>query len=100
MLRLSLRPVPAADAPSVAAATVVAPKPPAKAAPGAVVAEITQGGDDLRVKFPFGAPTPAAVFRRADTLWVVFDTKREMDVQALNEDSSQTVRNAEADAAG
>jgi hypothetical protein len=25
-------------------------------------------------RFPFAAPTPAAVFRRADTVWLVFDT--------------------------
>lgn len=63
------------------------------AAAGAVVAELRQG-DDLRVKFPFGAPTPAAAFGRADSLWLVFDTQRDLDVEALNADTSQTIRSA------
>ena len=84
-------PAPAVAPPPIAAAKQVAAKAGAPAGPGAVVAEMRQG-DDLHIKFPFGAPTPAAVFRRADTLWVVFDSKRELDVQALSTDTSQTIR--------
>ncbi len=40
-----------------------------------VIAELRRQGDNLRLFFPFAAPTPAAVFQRADTLWLVFDTK-------------------------
>lgn len=29
----------------------------------------------VRVKFPFDRDTPSAVFRRADTLWMIFDTR-------------------------
>ena len=39
--------------------------------------------------FPFAAPTPAAVFRRADTLWLVFDTAAPIDLRALQADTSQ-----------
>jgi tetratricopeptide (TPR) repeat protein len=77
-------PVPAAAMP---------PKPAAPATSGAVVAELRQG-DELRIKFPFGAPTPAAAFSRADSLWVIFETKRDLDVEALNGDGSQTIRSA------
>jgi hypothetical protein len=72
----------------------VSPKAATPPAPGALVAQMMRQGDDLRIKFPFGAPTPAAVFRRADTLWVVFDTKREMDVQVLDADPTGTIRSA------
>ncbi|HET7678988.1 MAG TPA: tetratricopeptide repeat protein [Xanthobacteraceae bacterium] len=84
-----------APAPGPGPAPVIAepPKPAGRAVAGAVVAEMRQG-DDLRIKFPFEAPTPAAVFRRADTLWVVFDTQRDMDVQALDSDASGTIRSA------
>ena len=38
-----------------------------------VVADVRRHGDALRITFPFAQPTPAAVFRRADTIWLVFD---------------------------
>jgi tetratricopeptide (TPR) repeat protein len=85
----SERPAPVA----AAAAAATPPKLITPATSGAVVAELRQG-DELRIKFPFGAPTPAAAFSRADSLWVIFDTKRDMDVEALNGDGSQTIRSA------
>ena len=39
-----------------------------------VRATIKRNGDNVSLTFPFDAPTPAAVFRRADTVWLVFDT--------------------------
>ena len=83
----------AAENAAPASAAAMPPKTAAPPIPGAVVAELRQG-DELRIKFPFGAPTPAAVFSRADSLWLVFDTKRDIDVEALNGDSSQTIRSA------
>jgi tetratricopeptide (TPR) repeat protein len=79
-------------APPVSAAAMP-PKSGAATTSGAVVAEVRQG-DELRIKFPFGAPTPAAAFSRADSLWVIFETKRDIDVEALNGDGSQTIRSA------
>ena len=40
-------------------------------------------------------PTAAAVFRRADTLWIVFDSKSALDLSALVDEPSNTVREAE-----
>ena len=34
----------------------------------AVVAEVRRQGENVKLTFPFAAPTPSAVFRRADTL--------------------------------
>ncbi|MFL6791300.1 MAG: tetratricopeptide repeat protein [Bradyrhizobium sp.] len=41
--------------------------------------------DGLRVTFSLGAPTPAALFRRADTVWLVFDSTAPMDVAPIRE---------------
>jgi tetratricopeptide (TPR) repeat protein len=59
-----------------------------------VTAELRRNGDNLRIAFPFAAQTPAAVFQRADTVWLVFDTKIVIDIGVLNNDQSKTIRSA------
>jgi tetratricopeptide (TPR) repeat protein len=59
-----------------------------------VIAELRRQGDNLRLSFPFVAPTPAAVFQRADTLWLVFDTPAEVDIRALENEQSKVIRSA------
>lgn len=44
----------------------------ASAAP--ITPEASQTGSTIRITFPFQRETPAAVFRRGDTLWMLFDT--------------------------
>jgi tetratricopeptide (TPR) repeat protein len=39
--------------------------------------------DGLRVTFPLGVATPAAAFRRGDTVWLVFDTSKPIDVEPI-----------------
>ncbi|MGB8400235.1 tetratricopeptide repeat protein [Bradyrhizobium sp.] len=39
--------------------------------------------DGLRVEFRFAAATPAALFRRADTVWLVFDSTEPLDVEPI-----------------
>jgi tetratricopeptide (TPR) repeat protein len=64
-----------------------------KANPNAVVvARTQQSGDRLRLELPFAAPTPAAVFQRADTLWLVFDTPAQIDLTALLADNDNGMR--------
>ena len=41
------------------------------------------------------APTAAAVFHRADTLWIVFDSKADIDLSALEGETSRTIRGAD-----
>lgn len=43
---------------------------------GVVTPQVTTTGSTVRVAFPFDTDTPAAVFRRGDTLWMVFDTSQ------------------------
>jgi tetratricopeptide (TPR) repeat protein len=59
-----------------------------------VMVELRRHGDNLRIAFPFAAPTPAAVFQRGDALWLVFDTKAPVDIGVLNNDQSKTIRSA------
>jgi hypothetical protein len=48
-----------------------------------VVVQVKQQGDTLHLEFPFAAQTAAAVFMRADTLWVVFDSTVPIDIATL-----------------
>ena len=43
-----------------------------------------------------GHPTHDAVFRRADTVWLVFDTDAAIGVAALNPEQGKTIRSATA----
>ena len=67
--------------------------PPASAKAGdGIAVEMSREGTNLKLSFPFGTPTAAAVFSRADILWVVFDTKSAIDLSALDGESSRTIR--------
>ena len=46
----------------------------------------------MRIEFPFATATPAAVFQRADTLWLVFDTPTQIDLTAIQADNDNGVR--------
>jgi tetratricopeptide (TPR) repeat protein len=74
---------PAAPAP---VATTEAPPAPVRAdarpASGVVKAAFEQKDGQLFVRFPWAAPAGAAVFRRGDAVWVVFDTAARIDLSA------------------
>ena len=71
---------PATDAPKPA----VTSSPPAEArASGKPMVEAQRDSDGLRVTFSFPGATPAALFRRADTVWMVFDTLDAIDVDPI-----------------
>ncbi|WKA26834.1 tetratricopeptide repeat protein [Bradyrhizobium roseum] len=54
-----------------------------KAADKAATVDARRDSDGLRVKFSFPGPTPAALFRRADTVWLVFDHAGPIDVESI-----------------
>lgn len=81
-------PAPAADAVPAKAETAA----PAKSSSSVVQVGMQGGADAATATFPFIAPTPAAAFVRADTLWMVFDTARVIDVSAIEQ--SPMVRQA------
>jgi hypothetical protein len=53
---------------------------------------LVHDGLNLKLSFPFMSPIAAAVFNRADTLWIVFDTTSDIDLGALNDEASRTIR--------
>ncbi|WP_029586601.1 hypothetical protein [Bradyrhizobium sp. URHD0069] len=71
--------------------TLAAPElPPATMSPpvskaGAAAASVSamRDSDGLRLTFSFAAATPAALFRRADTVWLVFDSLKPVDVEPI-----------------
>jgi tetratricopeptide (TPR) repeat protein len=54
--------------------------PTANGTPGVVAAHTSDG---LSLTFSFGAPVPAALFRHADTLWLVLDSVKPIDVEPI-----------------
>ncbi len=54
-----------------------------KAADKAATVEARRDSDGLRVVFSFAGPTPAALFRRADAVWLVFDHAKPIDVEPI-----------------
>ena len=99
---------PASPSPPASAPAAAAEAPKAASAPAAnteaerpapnpkatVVAGVHQSGNGLRVEFPFALPTPAAIFYRADTLWLVFDSAAPIDLSAFQNDNESGAREA------
>ena len=65
---------------SVKAAPAEAPAAPQ---PTVASVDVRRDSDGLRVIFPLQVATPAAAFRRGDTVWLVFDTPKPIDVEAI-----------------
>lgn len=51
--------------------------------PAAASVDARRDSDGLRVTFPIPVANPAAAFRRGDTVWLVFDTPKPIDVAAI-----------------
>ena len=83
-----------ADAPkkmTAAAPPAAAAKPEAKSetkaeakpTEDAVKVDAWRDSDGLRLTFTFPSATPAASFRRGDTVWLIFDSKRPLDIEPI-----------------
>ncbi|WP_439409459.1 tetratricopeptide repeat protein [Bradyrhizobium sp. DASA03076] len=68
----------AKDAPKPAPVEAQAGSPPPVAS-----VDARRDSDGLRVAFPLSVATPAAAFRRGDTVWLVFDSPKPIDVEAI-----------------
>lgn len=82
-----------AAAPSFPPGTAAAP---ADERAGTVMADMVRQGGVLKLSFPFAEPTAAAVFRRGEVLWLIFDTEKPIDVAALTKDKSGTFRDVQS----
>src|SRR5947209_2317412 len=81
------------DPPATIPAREVNPAVPADPPP-AVVVEVRRQGEAVRLTFPFVVPTPAAVFRRGDTISLVFDSQAPIDINKITAQSGRSIRNA------
>lgn len=90
-------PTPVAQVPVAAQtppADTVEPQPPAAAESGPLTDEVqasvalAQGG--VQIQFSFREPVAAAVFRRGARIWMVFDTKRTINVSELLADRTRS----------
>ena len=71
------------EAAKAATPAVSGPPPESGAKDKIPSVEARRDSDGLRVTFSFAAPTPAALFRRADTVWLVFDQTTPIDVEPI-----------------
>lgn len=74
---------PEAPKPEAPKADVAKPQARIAAAEGAATVEAIRDSEGLRVTFGFGQVTPAALFRRGDTVWMVFDSTKPLDVDPI-----------------
>ena len=91
---------PAGKAPPPGIKPAAAPTPLAKPkqageGDGKIAVELDRHNENLKLTFDFSSPTAAAVFDRADTLWLVFDSKADIDLSALSNEATRTIRSAE-----
>jgi hypothetical protein len=55
---------------------------------------VRRNSEGLRLMIPFTQPTPAAVFVRADALWMIFDSEMPLDISQITRDGGAIVRDA------
>ncbi len=76
--------IPPAAAQALPNPTLAAPEPPqAKAVDSAASVSARRDSDGLHLMFSFATATPAASFRRADTVWLVFDSLKPLDIEPI-----------------
>jgi tetratricopeptide (TPR) repeat protein len=54
-----------------------------KASESAAVVGARRNSDNLSLTFSFATATPAALFRRADTVWLIFDSTKPIDLEPI-----------------
>lgn len=67
---------------------------------GPIIPQVTSTAGTIRVAFPFDHDTAAAVFRRGDTVWMVFDTVEDIQPPSPADALSEIASNVEVVAAG
>jgi tetratricopeptide (TPR) repeat protein len=90
-------PAPAAATPKKAAPAIsetpAETRPPRANAAGDSPAsvEARRSSDGVSLTFSFAAATPAALFRHADTVWLVFDSTKPIDIEPIRSKSGSIV---------
>ena len=60
-----------------------------------IAVELRHDGSSVRLSFPFATPTASAVFQRAGTLWIVFDSNADIDLAALRNAKASDILSAD-----
>ncbi|MGZ5864315.1 MAG: tetratricopeptide repeat protein [Xanthobacteraceae bacterium] len=68
---------------SEATAVQAAPAAEASAPVASITATVRRQGEGFQLTFPFGEPVAAAVFARTDSLWLIFDATKLIDLGAI-----------------
>ncbi len=92
-------PATAPVAPEVPVAGMNTEMPPlvvaSKSADEPVLVTISRNTGKFSITLPFGEATSGAIFRRNDTVWIVFDTTRLLNLADLANDTSRMIRSFE-----
>ncbi|MEA2883962.1 MAG: hypothetical protein QOH32_3218, partial [Bradyrhizobium sp.] len=81
-------PTPAAPAPVKPAAAEAPQTPPAKTTDSV---EARRNSDGLRLTFSFAGAVPAAMFRRADVIWMIFDSAKPLDLEPVRREAGLVI---------
>jgi tetratricopeptide (TPR) repeat protein len=88
-------------APAVAAAPPkigpASAEPPVEIKPAAVDrVEVNRNSDGLRLSFSFASAAPAALFRRADVVWLIFDSAKPVDLEPIRREAGSVIGDVSA----
>lgn len=53
--------------------------------------QVKRTSDSVQLTFPFDASTAAAIFRRADSIWLIFDTDKAIDTKAIEREGGPAI---------
>jgi tetratricopeptide (TPR) repeat protein len=90
-------PAVAAPPPAAAGVAPLKPMPAASEAPAktgvssAGSVDAKRSSDSLRLTFSFASPVPAALFRRADVAWLVFDSADPIDLEPIRREGGSII---------
>jgi tetratricopeptide (TPR) repeat protein len=102
----AMKPQPVAPAVSATAPAREMPAPPVVTAPPRIVpasaepsaqsragdkVEAKRNSDGLRLTFSFAGSVPAALFRRADVAWLVFDSAKPLDLEPIRREAGSVI---------
>ena len=77
------QPAPGTPKPEPTKATADVPAPEPIPGDNAATVSAIRDSEGLHVRFSFATVTPAALFRRADTVWLAFDTTKPLDIAPI-----------------
>jgi tetratricopeptide (TPR) repeat protein/outer membrane biosynthesis protein TonB len=71
--------------------------PQAEIKPAAVdKVEANRNSDGLRLTFSFASAAPAALFRRADVVWLIFDSAKPVDLEPIRREAGSVIGDVSA----